>query len=225
MITSRALNETARAMATICWIAVEKSISGLRTSISTAKRREQVGRLGVHAAPVEQAVAAVFAAEKDVLGHRAERNEVDFLVDGADAPTLGVLRRREVDGLAAEDDRARVAAIGAGQHLDHRRLAGAVLADEGHDLAWLDLERGGGQRLHALEALVDVAHDEKRIGRRHRCFRRCRARGSDQRRALPPAAKQAGGVSTRARTKSPGDVRTRSAAPLWRCWRRRSGRD
>ncbi len=41
MITSRALNETARAMATICWIAVEKSISGLRTSISTAKRRSR----------------------------------------------------------------------------------------------------------------------------------------------------------------------------------------
>src|SRR5271168_1344052 len=29
-------------------------------------------------------------------------------------------------------------------------------------------------------------------------------RGSDQRRALPPAAKQAGGVSTRARNKVPG---------------------
>src|SRR5271156_218119 len=70
MITSRALNETARAMATICW----------------------------------------FAAEEDVLGHRSERNEVDFLVDGADAPMLGVLRGREVDGFAAEDDRARVAA-------------------------------------------------------------------------------------------------------------------
>ena len=39
MMTSCALNDTARAMATICWIAVEKSISGRRTSISTAKRR------------------------------------------------------------------------------------------------------------------------------------------------------------------------------------------
>ena len=40
MMTSCALNETARAIATICWMAVENSISGRRTSISTAKRRK-----------------------------------------------------------------------------------------------------------------------------------------------------------------------------------------
>ena len=107
MMTSRALNETARAMATICWIAVENSISGLLTSISTAKRLQQLRRFGVHPAPVEQAITPVFAAEKDVLGHRAEGNEVDLLIDGADAAVLGVLRRGEVDRLAAEDDRAR----------------------------------------------------------------------------------------------------------------------
>ena len=130
---------------------------------------QQLGRFGVHPAPVEQAVTPVFAAEKDVLGDRAERNEVDFLIDGADAAALGVLRRREVDRLAAEHDRAAVSAIGAGQHLDHRRFSGAVLADQRHHLARLDLERGGGQRLHPLEALVDVAHDEERSG--HRNFR------------------------------------------------------
>ena len=59
---------------------------------------QQVRRLRVHPAPVEQAVTAVFAAEKDVLGHRAERNEVDFLIDGADAAALRLLRRGEVDG-------------------------------------------------------------------------------------------------------------------------------
>ena len=128
---------------------------------------QQIRRFRVHPAPVEQAVTAVLAAEKDVLGHRAERNEVDFLIDGADAAALGVLRRGEVDGLAAKHDGSAVLAIGAGQHLDHRRLAGAVLADERHDLPGLDLERCGSQRLHSLKALVDVAHDEERSGHRN----------------------------------------------------------
>ena len=174
MMTSRALNETARAMATICWIAVENSISGLLHVDLDREAPEQLRRFGVHPAPVEQAVTPVFAAEKDVLGHRAEGNEVDLLIDGADAAVLGVLRRGEVDRLAAEDDRARVSAIGAGQHLDHRRFSGAVLADQRHHLARLDLERCGGQRLHPLEALVDVAHDEERSG--HRYFRFLKAR-------------------------------------------------
>ncbi len=107
MMTSCALNDTARAIATICWIAVENSISGRRTSISTAKRRKQLRRLRVHATPVEQAVAAMLAAEKDVLGHRAERNEVDLLIDRADAAALSRLGRGEIDRLAGEEDRAR----------------------------------------------------------------------------------------------------------------------
>ena len=41
MMTSRASNETARAIATICWMAVLKVISGARTSASTSKRRSR----------------------------------------------------------------------------------------------------------------------------------------------------------------------------------------
>ncbi len=39
---------------------------------------------------------------------------------------------------------------------------GAVLANQGHDLSRPDLERGLGERVRALNALVDIAHDEER---------------------------------------------------------------
>ncbi len=107
MMTSRALNETARAMATICWMAVLKVHQRPAHVDLDREAPQQVRRLGVHAPPVEQAVAPVFAAEKDVLRHRAEGDEIDLLIDRADAAALGLLRRGEVDRLAAEFDRAR----------------------------------------------------------------------------------------------------------------------
>ena len=161
MMTSWALNETARAMATICWIAVEYSISGRLTSILTAKRLSSSAASRA-SAPIEQPETPMLAAEKNVLGDRAERHQVDLLVDRADAAALGRLGRSKFDRLAGERDRAGIAAVGARQHLDQRRLAGAVLADQRHDLAGLDLELRGVQRLGSVKMLVDVAHDEQR---------------------------------------------------------------
>ena len=222
MMTSCALNDTARAIATICWMAVEKSSSGRRTSISTSKRLQQLGRLGVHPPPVDQAEAPGFAAEEDVLGDRAERHEVDLLVDGADAAALRFLRRGEIDRPTGEQDRTAVAAVGAGQHLDQGRLAGAVLADQRHDFARRDFERSWRQRLHALEALVDVAHGEERSG--HATSRPWRLESAPPE-TRPPAGNKAGGRGLDKSDVFRGSIfSTRSAALPWRCWRRRSGR-
>src|SRR5271166_1249762 len=49
-------------------------------------------------------------------------------------------QRGGVDRLAGERDRAAVFGIGAGQHLDEGRFAGAILADKRHDLAGRDFE-------------------------------------------------------------------------------------
>ncbi len=54
---------------------------------------QDLGSLAVHAAPVEQAEAAMLAAEEDVLGHRAIGDEVDLLVDRADPVTLRLVGR------------------------------------------------------------------------------------------------------------------------------------
>ena len=98
MMTSLALKPIARAIATICWVAVLKRISGRRTSTIDLEPGEQRARLVVHRLPVEQAEAAAFAAEADVLGDRAIGDEIDLLIDRADALGLRVLRRTRLEG-------------------------------------------------------------------------------------------------------------------------------
>ena len=111
MMTSFASNDTARAIATICWMAVEKFSSGSRTSTLHVEAGQQRGGLGIHLGPVEQAESrARLAAEKDVLGHRAVADQVDLLEDRADAGTLRLLRRARGPRRAIERDRSRIAA-------------------------------------------------------------------------------------------------------------------
>ena len=69
-------------------------------------------------------------AEKDVLGHRQVRNEIQLLVDDANAERQRVARAVDVDRLAAHADLAAVLAIRAAENLHQRGLAGAVLAEQ-----------------------------------------------------------------------------------------------
>ena len=62
----------------------------------------------------------------------------------------------------------RVRLIDAGDDLDQRRLARAVLAEQRVNLAGADVERDAAQRAHAGKALLEVAHLEQRIDRRRR---------------------------------------------------------
>ena len=74
--------------------------------------------------------------------------------------------------LALEDDLALVGAVrvDAREHLHQRRLAGAVLAADGVDLARLDREVDVAQRLDAGERLGDAAHLQDRV---HRALDAC----------------------------------------------------
>ena len=65
--------------------------------------------------------------------------------------------RAEVLLLAVDEDRALVGLVGAVQRLHQRRLAGAVLADDGVDRAAADLEVDAVVGDDAGEALDDVA--------------------------------------------------------------------
>ena len=62
--------------------------------------------------------------------------------------------------LAAPDEIAGVGADDAGEDLEQRGLAGAVLADEGVRLALRDRERHAPERAHGAERLLDVAELE-----------------------------------------------------------------
>ena len=104
---------------------------------------------------------ADLAAEVHVLDDVEVVAQREVLVHDLD-PELGrVLRPVDGDGLAVEEDLARVVAVDAGDALDERRLAGTVVADERHDLAGPHLEVDVGQRLHRAERLREVADLEE----------------------------------------------------------------
>ena len=68
-----------------------------------------------------------------------------------------------LDDAAVDLERPGVRPVGAGDDLDERRFAGAVLADEGVDLAGGQVERDALKRLHAAEGFGDVGQTKKRL--------------------------------------------------------------
>ena len=115
------------------------------------------------AALVEQDALARLDAEDDVLGHRHHRDEHEVLVHHPDPVLDGVGRRVQDDGLALDADLAFVRLVEAVDDVHQRRLAGAVLAEEGVHLAPLDVEVdvvvGDGSR----ELLADAPHLEDEV--------------------------------------------------------------
>ena len=81
-------------------------------------------------------------AEEDVLGHGHLGDERQLLVDDGDARAPRRPGALNETGLPVEHELAFVAAVrvDAGQHLDQRGLAGAVLAAERVDLAGAQIE-------------------------------------------------------------------------------------
>ena len=115
-------------------------------------------RVGVHLLPVLGLLVA--AADVHVLGDGQVGAERDLLVHGGNAHVLGVLRGLDGDRavVALEVDVAAVLLVDAGQDLDERGLARAVLAHEGVDLARTEREVDVLQGLHAREVLADAPH-------------------------------------------------------------------
>ena len=119
----------------------------------------QVARgLGVRRRPVDAAARAGLVTEHDVLADRQVLAEVDLLVDGRDAGGLRVGGAGRHAGLPADRDGAAVDRVDAGERLDQRRLAGAVLAHEGVDLAGAEGEVDAVEGEDAREADGDPAH-------------------------------------------------------------------
>ena len=75
------------------------------------------------------------------------------------------VRRRREQALALEAELAGVRPVQARDHVERRRLAGAVRADQPDDLALADVERDVVERDDPAEAAGDVANLEQRHGR------------------------------------------------------------
>src|SRR5215207_1881895 len=126
-------------------------------------------RLGAHLAAVQLAEDRAhdagrprLAAEIQVVGDVQRRRHRQRLIDGLDAVSASVDRRAHVDRLPVEADLALVGDHGAGEALDQRRLAGAVVADYGEDLARHQVEVRPCQRGHVPVALHQAAGLENR---------------------------------------------------------------
>ena len=116
---------------------------------------QRAPRLLARRAPLDDAEFSRQPAEHHVLGDRERRDEVDLLIDRRDAARLGVLRRLRMNLAPVEKHRAAVALIDAGDDLDHRRFARAVLAHERVDFAAVKIELHAVERLHAGEGFRD----------------------------------------------------------------------
>ena len=129
---------------------------------------DQLLRLPIEPPIVEQEArpAARLAAEEDVLGDRQVRRQVQLLVDHADAKVQRGSRVGDLDRLPLEPDLAGVGLVHAGQDLHQRGLAGAVLADQGVDLAGTELEACVGERVDAGEVLGDPGHLDQQVTHR-----------------------------------------------------------
>ena len=100
---------------------------------------------------------AHLAAEVHVLDDIEVVAQREILVHDLD-PELGrVLRPVDAHLPAVEEDLPRVIAVDPCHALDEGRLAGTVVADEGHHLAGTHLEVDVGQRLHRAERLRKIA--------------------------------------------------------------------
>jgi len=116
-----------------------------------------------------------FAPDEHVFGDRHIGSEGELLVDRDDSSALSVVRRCKSDRLPEQLDFAGVSALRAGQNLEQRRLAGAVLAQERMDLRRSDFEMDVLKREHAGKALADACHLED--GAIQLCWRGRKRRG------------------------------------------------
>ena len=133
---TRAFVVSAFAISTSCWSAIEsprasRSGSSRTPSCSNTAAASRRIRLRVDAAePLER-----LRADEDVLGDAQVGEERRLLEDDRDPGRLRLLGVVEDRLLAVEQQPAGVGPVDAGEDLDERRLAGAVLADEAVHLA------------------------------------------------------------------------------------------
>ena len=124
--------------------------------------------LALGAAEIDRLLEHARVHLEDPAGHQiVERRHAleqrDVLKGPPDALDRRLVRPHLLAGLALVGDRALLGLVEAVDHVEHRRLAGAVGADDGADLALHDVEADVGERAHAAEAERDAADLEQHL--------------------------------------------------------------
>ena len=139
----------------------------LRVDMLDAQRGKRRMSARVERPPIDKPEAArIDAAEKDVLGHAEAWDDVQFLMDEPEAAPMRLLRAAERSFRAFDPDLAAVRGDRAGEDLDQRALAGAVLAHKGERLSGRELERSVPQRRRAAIGLAQMSDRKQAHGRR-----------------------------------------------------------
>ena len=112
-------------------------------------------------APVDHR-AAVLVTDEDVLGDVEIGKQQRLLIDRGDAKSLRLGGAANRDRPAGQKHLAAIRLMDAGHDLDQRRLAGAVLAEQGVNLAGVKRERDVFERLGGVETLGDAANLQDR---------------------------------------------------------------
>ena len=139
-------------MATSCCCAIGRSATRTARIGLDAERAQEIVGFPANAGPVHQAAGARQAAHEEVLSYREGVGEGHVLIHRRQAERLCPQRGADIGRNPVEQDASGVALDDAHQHLDQRGLAGAVLAQEGMDLAGRDLQADIRESLHAWES-------------------------------------------------------------------------
>ncbi|MNL00279.1 hypothetical protein D3C87_1207070 [compost metagenome] len=99
----------------------------------------------------------------DILGNREARDEVAFLMDDTDAAGNGFARVAEAHFLPIDKDLAAALMVDAGNDLDQRRFAGAVLTQQRVDRSRLQRKIDALERPNAGKHFFDVTRLKNRL--------------------------------------------------------------
>ena len=130
--------------------------------VGAAEPAQELGGAPPLRAAVDQAEPARRVRQADIVRDAQVGHQRQLLEDRDDARPVGGARPGEADDLPGQPDLAFVGLDHAGDDLDQRRLAGAVLAQDGMDRARPAGEVDLLQRAHAAVALGDAAQLEQR---------------------------------------------------------------
>src|SRR4051812_29121154 len=134
--------------------------------IATAHPAESLSRGRALLTPADPAAepGGVAEAERQVVDAVQGVDQAEILVHEAQASGVRGGRVAQLEVLAPDAPGGSVVgAVKASEDLDECRLARAVLADQGVDLAWSYLEADVGERLRPGERLAQVAKFKHRI--------------------------------------------------------------
>ena len=104
-------------------------------------------------------------AHQNVLDDAHLGEEAQVLEGSGDAAGDDLLGRLAIDALVQEGDRALGDLVDAGEYVEHRGLARAVGADQGDDLALVDVE---ADVVHGAQA-AELDRDVFNIQKAHAC--------------------------------------------------------